>query len=248
MLPGVHLLLLTLLSGVHLVLRVFLLPGTLPLLLLLGGHLLGMVPLPIARDLLQNHSPPANNHSGSDCEDSDNPRPPVHHHLYGGPGSTSHTDGSGTRGGVGGVVRQGSLVGGVGSGIGDGSGSEESDARGVQGDHDTRHVGTGGDGGSSSTVGPGPSEAHQHTLLEPGLPRLGLVVVPRGGHFSRLVVWVCVVGVGLVGAQWALAGVVGAVVAVGYRRAPGVAVGGRELVLVGALPPTYIRGLSLSFS
>jgi len=34
----------------------------------------------------------------------------------------------------------------------DGSGSEEADARGAQGDHNTGHVGTGGDGGSSSRV------------------------------------------------------------------------------------------------
>jgi len=34
----------------------------------------------------------------------------------------------------------------------DGSGREEGDARGAQGDHDTVHVGTGGGGGTSSTV------------------------------------------------------------------------------------------------
>jgi len=69
------------------------------------------------------------------------------------------------------VVRQGNLVGGVGSGIGDASGSEEGDPRGSQGDHDTGHVGTGGGGGSRSrvvtgaiggtpahTAGTGPSE------------------------------------------------------------------------------------------
>jgi len=44
----------------------------------------------------------------------------------------------------GGVVRQGTLIGGVGSGMGDGSGSEEGGASGAQGDHDTGHVGTGG--------------------------------------------------------------------------------------------------------
>jgi len=49
----VHLLLLLLLLlGVHLVLQVFLLPGTLPLLLLLGVHLHGVVPLPVASELL----------------------------------------------------------------------------------------------------------------------------------------------------------------------------------------------------
>jgi len=37
---------------VLLVLRVFLLPSALPLLLLLGVHLLGVVPLPVARELL----------------------------------------------------------------------------------------------------------------------------------------------------------------------------------------------------
>jgi len=99
-----------------------------------------------------HHSRPANDGSASDSDDSDNPRPPVRRRLYDGPGSTSRTDGSGTRGGAGGVVRQGNLVGGVGSGMGDGSGSEEGRARGAQGDHDTGHVGTGEGGGSSSRV------------------------------------------------------------------------------------------------
>jgi len=36
--------------------------------------------------------------------------------------------------------------------MGDGSGSEEGDVRGAQGDHDTGHVGTGSGGGSSSRV------------------------------------------------------------------------------------------------
>jgi len=48
---------------------------------------------------------------------------------------------------AGGVVRQGNLVGVVGSGMEDGRGSEEGDARGAQGDHDTGHEGTGGGGG-----------------------------------------------------------------------------------------------------
>ena len=71
LLPGVHLLLLLpllpvvllvpvvlliavvlLVSVVLLVLRVFLVPGALPLLLLLGVHLLGVMPLPIASELL----------------------------------------------------------------------------------------------------------------------------------------------------------------------------------------------------
>ena len=56
------------------------------------------------------------------------------------------------------------------------------------------------------------------------------------------------VGVGLVGALQALVGVVGAVVAVGCGRSQGVVVGGQELVLVGALPPKQIWGLSFSFS
>jgi len=72
--------------------------------------------------------------------------------LYGGPGRTSRTGGSGTTGGAGGVFRKGNLVEGVGSGMGDRSGSEEGDARGAQGDHDTGHVGTGGGGGSSSRM------------------------------------------------------------------------------------------------
>jgi len=67
-----------------------------------------------------------------------------------------------------------------------------------------------------------------------------------------------VVGVGLVSALRALVGVVGGVVLVGCRRAPGVVVGGQqlvplliggqELVLVGALPLKHIQGLSFSFS
>ena len=56
------------------------------------------------------------------------------------------------------------------------------------------------------------------------------------------------VEVGLIDALRALVGVVGAVVAVGCRPAPGLVVGGQELVLVGALPPKHIRGLSFSFS
>jgi len=87
-----------------------------------------------------------------------------------------------------------------------------------------------------------------HTPLEQGHLGLGLVVVPCGRQFSRLVVGVGVVGVELVGALRALVGVVGGVVAVGCRRAPGVVVGGQELVLVGALPPKHIQGLSFSFS
>jgi len=60
-------------------------------------------------------------------------------------------------------------------------------------------------------------------------------------------VGVGVVGVGLVGALRALGGVVGPVVAVGCPRALAVVVGGQELVLVEALPPKHIRGLSFSF-
>ena len=56
LLPGVHLLLpllpmVLLVPVVLLVLRVFLLPGALPL-LLLGVHFLSVVPLPVARELL----------------------------------------------------------------------------------------------------------------------------------------------------------------------------------------------------
>ena len=61
-------------------------------------------------------------------------------------------------------------------------------------------------------------------------------------------VGVGVVEVGLVGTLRALVGVVGAVVPVGCRHAPGVVVGRQELALVGALPPKLIRGLSFSFS
>jgi len=53
--------------------------------------------------------------------------------------------------------------------------------------------------------------------------------------------------VGLVGALRAQMGLVGLLVAVGGRPALGVVVGGQELVLVGALPPKHIRGLSFSF-
>jgi len=56
------------------------------------------------------------------------------------------------RGSAGGVVRQGNLVGSVGSNMGDNSGSEEGGLRGAQGDHDTGHVDTGGVGDSSSRV------------------------------------------------------------------------------------------------
>jgi len=91
-----------------------------------------------------HHSPPANDSSDSDSDDSDNPHALVCCRLHGGPKSTSRTGGSGTTGDAAGVVRQVNLVGGVGSGMRDGSGSEEDGARGAQGEHDTRHVGTGG--------------------------------------------------------------------------------------------------------
>ena len=65
----------------------------------------------------------------------------------------------------------------MGSGMGDGSGSEEGDVRGTQGDHDTGHVGTGGGGGSSSRVGTG---AVRGTLAEPaGTRRSGAGVSCR---------------------------------------------------------------------
>jgi len=57
-----------------------------------------------------------------------------------------------------------------------------------------------------------------------------------------------VVEVALVGARQAQVGVVPVGVAVGCWRTSGVVVGGQELVLVGALPPMHIRGLSFSFS
>jgi len=107
---------------------------------------------PCRQGASSHHSPPANDGSDSHSDDSDNPRQPVRRCLYRGPGSTSQTGGSGTTGGAGGVVRQGILVGDVGSGMGDRSGSDEGDARGTQGDHDTGHVGTVGGGGSSSRV------------------------------------------------------------------------------------------------
>jgi len=119
---------------------------------------------PLRQRASSHHSPPANAGSDSHSDDSDNPRPPVRSRLYGGPGSTSQTGGSSTTGGAGGVVRQRNRVGGVGSGMGDGSGSEEGDARGAQGDHDTGHVGTVGGGGSSSRVvteAVGGTPAHQ---------------------------------------------------------------------------------------
>jgi len=99
-----------------------------------------------------HHSRSADDGSDSDSDNSDNPRPPIRRRLNGYPGSTSWTGSSCTTAGAGGVVRQRNLVGGVGSGMGDGSGSEDCEVRGAQGDYDTRHVGTGGVGGSSSSV------------------------------------------------------------------------------------------------
>jgi len=61
-------------------------------------------------------------------------------------------------------------------------------------------------------------------------------------------VGVGVVGVGLVGALGVLVVVVGAVMAVGCPRAPGIVMGGPQLVLVGALPPKHIPEFSFSFS
>ena len=57
-----------------------------------------------------------------------------------------------------------------------------------------------------------------------------------------------VVGVGLLGALRVLVGVVGAVVAGGCRRAPGVVVERQGLVLVGALPLKHIGEFCFSFS
>jgi len=91
-----------------------------------------------------HYLPPAYDSSYNDCDDSQNACPPVCRRLYGGPGGTSQTGGSCSTGGGGGVVRQGNLIGGMGSRMGDGSGSEKGGTRGAQGDHDTRHVGTGG--------------------------------------------------------------------------------------------------------
>jgi len=53
--------------------------------------------------------------------------------------------------------------------------------------------------------------------------------------------------VGLIGALEAQVGVVREVVGVGCRQAPGVVVGGQEVMLVGALPLKHIRGLWFSF-
>ena len=79
-----------------------------------------------------HYSPPAHDGSESDSDHSDHPRPPVHRRWYGGPESTSQTGGTGTKGGAGVVVRQANLVRGMGSGMRDGSGSEESGGRGAQ--------------------------------------------------------------------------------------------------------------------
>jgi len=62
------------------------------------------------------------------------------------------------------------------------------------------------------------------------------------------VVAVAVVGVGLVGALWALVGVVEAVVAEGCERASSVVQAELELRLVRMLPPKHIREFSFSFS
>jgi len=176
------------------------------------------------------------------------PRPPVHRRLYRGPGSTSRTGGHGTRGGAGGVVSQLNLVGGVGSGMGDGSGSKEGDVRGAQGDHDTGHGGTGRGGGSSSRVVPGAVGGTPAHPTAKGPSGAGVRSRSRGRPLSRLVLGVGVVRVALVGALRAQVGVVGAVVAVGCQPALDVVVGGQELMLVGALPPMHICGLSFSFS
>jgi len=151
-------------------------------------------------------------------------------------------------GGAGGLVRQRNFVGGVGSGMGDGSGSEEGNTRGAQGDHDTGHVGTWGGGGSSSRVVTGAVGGTPAHPAGTAPSRSGVSSRARGRQFHRLVVGVGVVGVGLLGALRGQVGVVGAVVAVGSRRPPEVVVGGQHLVLVGALPPKHIRGLSVSFS
>jgi len=102
----------------------------------------------------------------------------------------------------------------MGSGMRDGSGSEEGGVRGAQGDHDTGHVGTGGVVAVVVGWWQGTSEAPLHTPLEQGCLGPRLVVVPRRRQFSQLVVGGGVVGVGLVGALGALLEVVGAVVVV----------------------------------
>jgi len=130
--------------------------------------------------------------------------------------------------------------------MGDGSGSEEGDTRGTQGEHDTGQVGTGESGGRSSRVVTGTVRS---TSAHPaGTWPSGAQVSSRTPRTRVLPtrVRVGVVGEGLVGALRALEGVVPGVVAVGCP----LEVGGQEpvLVIVRALPHKHIRGSSLCFS
>jgi len=78
------------------------------------------------------------------------------------------------------VVRQGNLVGSVGSCMGDGRGREEGGTRGAQGHHDTGHVGTGGGGSSRSRVVTGPVR---------GTPAHTLGIGPSGAGVSSRTPW-----------------------------------------------------------
>jgi len=128
---------------------------------------------PVRHGASSHHSTLTNAGSDSKSDDSDNPQPPIRRRLYGGPGSTSQAS-SGTMAGAAGVVRQGNLVGGVGSDMEDRSGSEEGGGRGPQGDHDTGHVGTGGGGGSISRVVAGALSGTRAYLAGRGLSRAGV--------------------------------------------------------------------------
>jgi len=122
----------------------------------------------------EHYSPAANDGSDSDSDNSDNRRPCVSRHFHGGPGRTSRTGGSRTTRDTGGLVRQGNLVQGVGSGMGDGSCSEEGGALGAQRDHDTGHVGSGGGGGSNSRVVTGAVRGTPAPPAGTGLSRAGV--------------------------------------------------------------------------
>jgi len=238
---GVHLLLLLrLIPGVHLVpvvllvLRVFLLPGVLPVLLILGVHLLDLVPLPLARELLPiTHPLPMMVVTATVTTAT------ILIHLY----AVACMVALGALAGLLVVVLREVL----------GELLDKEIWLGVwvliweivvvvrkvvrEALRETlipRMWVLGGVVALLVEWWPGPSAAPLHTPLEQGCLGLGLVVVPRGGQFGQLVVGV---GVELVAPLRALVGLVRLVV-----------VQGPKLVLVGALQLKHICGLSFSFS
>jgi len=69
-----------------------------------GGAPLRRGPPPCHQGASSHYSPPVNEGSDSHNDDSESPRPIVRRGLYGGPGSTSPTSGTGTRGLLGGLL------------------------------------------------------------------------------------------------------------------------------------------------